>query len=56
MAERNHFVTCSADEPEAIGRDSLEAEGAKYCSEYRENAEKAGVIEIGCSCEHAVCR
>ena len=34
----------------------LVAEGAKYCSEYCENAEKAGVIEIGCSCEHAACR
>ncbi len=28
----------------------------KYCSEYCENAHKAGVTEIGCGCEHAGCR
>ena len=32
------------------------AEGnSKYCSEYCENAEKSGVIEIGCGCEHKAC-
>lgn len=31
-------------------------EGSKYCGEYCENAEKSGVIEIGCSCEHDDCR
>ena len=29
---------------------------SKYCSEYCENAEKSGVMEIGCGCEHAPCR
>ncbi len=29
---------------------------SKYCSEYCENAEKTGVMEIGCGCEHAGCR
>ncbi len=29
---------------------------SKYCSEYCEDAEKAGVMEIGCGCEHAPCR
>ena len=29
---------------------------SKYCSEYCENAEKSGVSEIGCGCEHAACR
>jgi len=28
----------------------------KYCSEYCKNAEKSGVLEIGCGCEHAPCR
>jgi hypothetical protein len=28
----------------------------KYCSEYCEDAEDAGVIEIACGCEHAGCR
>jgi hypothetical protein len=28
----------------------------KYCSEYCEEAEKTGVVEIGCGCEHAPCR
>ena len=31
-------------------------QGNKYCSEYCENAQKAGVLEIGCGCEHAPCR
>ncbi len=31
-------------------------EGSKYCGEYCENAEKSGVMEIGCSCEHYGCR
>lgn len=31
-------------------------EGRKYCSEYCENADKAGVMEIGCGCEHTPCR
>lgn len=29
---------------------------SKYCGEYCEDAEKAGVVEIGCSCEHDACR
>ena len=28
----------------------------KYCSEYCRDAEKSGVLEIGCGCEHAPCR
>jgi hypothetical protein len=28
----------------------------KYCGEYCENAEKSGVAEIGCGCEHSPCR
>lgn len=28
----------------------------KFCSEYCKDAEKAGVIEIGCGCEHDPCR
>lgn len=28
----------------------------KYCSEYCKNAEEAGVVEIGCGCEHTPCR
>ena len=28
----------------------------KYCSEYCEDAEDAGVIEIACGCEHSACR
>lgn len=27
-----------------------------YCGEYCRDAEKAGVMEIGCSCEHDGCR
>ncbi len=30
-------------------------EGSKYCGEYCENAEKSGVMEIGCGCEHDGC-
>jgi hypothetical protein len=30
--------------------------GSKYCSEYCEEAEKSGVMEIGCGCEHPPCR
>jgi hypothetical protein len=29
---------------------------SKYCSEYCENAERSGVLEIGCGCEHPACR
>ena len=29
---------------------------SKYCSEYCENAEDTGVIEIKCGCEHSSCR
>lgn len=29
---------------------------SKYCDEYCEDAEKAHVLEIGCSCEHDACR
>ena len=29
---------------------------SKCCGEYCEEAEKAGVIEIGCGCEHDPCR
>lgn len=29
---------------------------SKYCSEYCENAEDTGVIEISCGCEHPHCR
>lgn len=29
--------------------------GSKYCGEYCEEAEKAGVVEIGCGCEHNGC-
>jgi hypothetical protein len=28
----------------------------KYCSEYCENADDAGVVEIACGCEHPGCR
>jgi len=31
-------------------------DGTKYCSEYCEDAEKTGVLEIGCGCEHDPCR
>jgi hypothetical protein len=31
-------------------------DGSKYCSEYCEEAEKSGVLEIGCGCEHPPCR
>lgn len=27
-----------------------------YCSEYCEDAEDAGVVEIACGCEHTACR
>lgn len=30
-------------------------EGSKFCSVYCEDANKSGVIEIGCGCEHAAC-
>jgi hypothetical protein len=30
-------------------------EGSKDCGEYCEEAEKAGVLEIGCGCEHDGC-
>ncbi len=36
--------------------DCQREEGSKYCGEYCENAEKSGVMEIGCSCEHDSCR
>ncbi|CAN5795366.1 hypothetical protein BH18ACI4_BH18ACI4_08520 [soil metagenome] len=36
--------------------DCAREEDSKYCGEYCENAEKSGVIEIGCSCEHDGCR
>lgn len=26
-----------------------------YCSEYCEDAVKAGIVEIGCGCEHQGC-
>ena len=29
--------------------------GSKYCGEYCEDAHKAGVMEIGCGCEHPEC-
>jgi hypothetical protein len=32
------------------------AQDSKYCGEYCEDAEKAGVLEIGCGCEHAACK
>lgn len=32
------------------------SEGSKYCGEYCEDAEKSGVLEIGCGCEHGPCR
>ncbi len=31
-------------------------EGSTFCSEYCKAAEKSGVMEIGCGCEHAACR
>lgn len=34
----------------------LPEQGHKFCSEYCENAQKSGVMEIGCGCEHAACR
>jgi hypothetical protein len=36
--------------------DCTTSEDAKYCSEYCEDAEKAGVLEIGCGCEHPACK
>jgi len=30
-------------------------EGSKYCGVYVVNAEKSGVMEIGCGCEHDRC-
>ncbi len=30
-------------------------EDSKYCGEYCENAEKSGVMEIGCGCAHDGC-
>jgi hypothetical protein len=35
--------------------DCMVDEGTKYCSEYCEDAVKAGVLEIGCGCEHPAC-
>ena len=32
------------------------AADGKYCSEYCRDAEKSGVLEIGCGCEHEPCR
>jgi len=32
------------------------AADSKYCGEYCRDAEKSGVLEIGCGCEHAPCR
>lgn len=29
---------------------------SKYCSEYCEEAEKSGVVEIGCGCGHRPCQ
>jgi hypothetical protein len=34
----------------------LPEQGHKFCSKYCEEAEKSGVMEIGCGCEHAPCR
>jgi hypothetical protein len=36
--------------------DCRAAKDSKYCGEYCENAEKSGVMEIGCGCEHSACR
>lgn len=36
--------------------DCPSASDSEYCSEYCEDAEKAGVLEIGCGCEHSACR
>jgi hypothetical protein len=36
--------------------DCVVDQGKKYCSEYCEDADKAGVMEIGCGCEHPPCR
>jgi hypothetical protein len=36
--------------------DCMTGPDEKYCSEYCENAEKSGVAEIGCGCEHSPCR
>jgi len=36
--------------------DCRAAKDSKYCGEYCENAEKSGVMEIGCGCEHSGCR
>ena len=35
--------------------DCMAEKDSKYCSEYCENAEESGVIEIGCGCTHAPC-
>jgi len=32
------------------------AADSKYCGEYCKDAEKSGVMEIGCGCEHSPCR
>ena len=49
-----------AEDREGRGRHAVcecaTAADSKYCSEYCENAEKSGVIEIGCGCEHDPCR
>ena len=34
----------------------LAEQGQKFCSEYCKEAEKSGVMEIRCGCEHAPCR
>jgi hypothetical protein len=36
--------------------DCLAVNDSKYCGEYCEDAEKSGVLEIGCGCEHDACR
>jgi hypothetical protein len=43
--EKCAHTTCDCQ----AGKDS------KYCSEYCEDAEDSGVIEIGCGCAHANC-
>jgi hypothetical protein len=29
---------------------------SKYCSEYCEDADKSGIIELACGCKHAGCK
>ena len=48
-----------ADEERKCGHPTCDchvSENEKYCSEYCKNAEKSGVAEIGCGCEHSPCR